>query len=61
MVLKLIYSLIIGDTTMKKYIVREEKEYGCTIYSVINSENGTRVNYFNDRESAETFANKQNK
>lgn len=46
---------------MKKYIVREEKEYGYTIYSVVNSENGARVNYFNDRESAETFANKQNK
>lgn len=46
---------------MKKYIVREEKEYGCTIYRVVNSENGARVNYFNDRESAETFANKQNK
>lgn len=45
---------------MEKYIVRQEVEYGCTIFSIINAETGVRVNYYPDRESAERFAEKQN-
>lgn len=41
---------------MEKYIVRKEVEYGCTIYSVINSETYCRVNYFKTKEEAERFA-----
>lgn len=45
---------------MEKYIVRQEVEYGCIIYSVINTEIDVRVNYFKDRESVERFAERQN-
>lgn len=45
---------------MEKYIVRQEVEYGCTIYSIINAETGVRVNYYADEQSAIKFAKKQN-
>lgn len=43
-----------------KYIVKEQKECSHTIFSVINSEYGARINYFQDRGEAEEFADRQN-
>lgn len=42
-----------------KYEVRKEVEYGCTIFSVYNTETNTRVNYFATSEEAQTFAHRQ--
>lgn len=42
------------------YFVRKEVVYGCTIYSIINSETGCSVNYYPNREEAEQFAKRQN-
>ena len=39
-----------------KYEVRKEVEYGCTIFSVYNTETNTRVNYFATTEEAQAFA-----
>lgn len=44
---------------MKKYLIREEKECGCVVYSVINAITGNRVNYFPDYESAKGFVSHQ--
>lgn len=43
-----------------KYIVKEQKECSHIIFSVVNSESGTRINYFQDRSEAEEFAYRQN-
>lgn len=43
-----------------KYIVKEEKERSHRIFSVVNSESGARINYFQDRKEAEEFAAHQN-
>ena len=43
-----------------KYIVKEEKERSNRIFSVVNSESGARINYFQDRSEAEDFAAHQN-
>ena len=43
-----------------KYIVKEQKECSHIIFSVINSESGARINYFQDRSDAEEFAVRQN-
>lgn len=43
-----------------KYIVKEEKECSHRIFSVVNSESGARINYFQDRKDAEEFAARQN-
>ena len=43
-----------------KYIIKEQKECSHIIFSVINSESGARINYFQDRSDAEEFASHQN-
>ena len=43
-----------------KYIVKEQKECSHGIFSVVNSESGARINYFQDRSDAEEFAAHQN-
>ena len=43
-----------------KYIVKEQNESGHRIFSVVNSESGARINYFQDRSDAEEFAARQN-
>lgn len=43
-----------------KYIVKEQNESGHRIFSVINSESGARINYFQDLKEAEDFAAHQN-
>lgn len=43
-----------------KYIIKEEKERSHRIFSVVNSESGARINYFQDRKDAEEFAAHQN-
>lgn len=42
-----------------RYKVRKEVEYGCTIFSVYNTETNTRVNYFATTEEAQAFAERQ--
>ena len=44
---------------MKKYGIRKEKEFGCTIYSVYNKETNIRVNYFANMEDAQAFMARQ--
>ena len=44
-----------------KYEVRKEVEYGCTIFSVYNTETNTRVNYFATTEEAQSFADDRQK
>ena len=44
-----------------KYEVRKEVEYGCTIFSVYNTETNTRVNYFATTEEAQAFADDRQK
>ena len=44
-----------------KYEVRKEVEYGCTIFSVYNTETNTRVNYFATTEEAQAFADDRRK
>ena len=44
-----------------KYEVRKEVEYGCTIFSVYNTETNTRVNYFATTEEAQAFADDMQK
>ena len=41
------------------YEVRKEVEYGCTIFSVYDTETNTRVNYFATAEEAQAFAHRQ--
>ena len=43
-----------------KYIVKEQKECSHRIFSVVNSESGARINYFQDRKEAEEFVVRQN-
>lgn len=43
-----------------KYIVKEEKERSHTIFSVVNSDSGARINYFQSRKDAEDFVAHQN-
>lgn len=43
-----------------KYIVKEQNECSHRIFSVVNSESGARINYFQDRSEAEEFAAHQN-
>ena len=43
-----------------KYIVKEQKERSHKIFSVVNSDSGARINYFQDRKEAEDFADRQN-
>ena len=43
-----------------KYIVKEQNECSHRIFSVVNSESGARINYFQDRSDAEEFAARQN-
>ena len=45
---------------MVQYIVKESIEYGCTVYNVINTKSGNRVNYFPDEKSAISFAERMN-
>ena len=42
-----------------RYEVRKEVEYGCTIFSVYNTETNNRVNFFETTEEAQTFAHRQ--
>lgn len=42
-----------------RYEVRKEVEYGCTIFSVYNTETNNRVNFFATDEGAQTFAHRQ--
>ena len=44
-----------------KYEVRKEVEYGCTIFSVYNTETNTRVNYFATTEEAQALADDRQK
>ena len=37
------------------YEIRRETEFGCTIYSVYNTETNIRVNYFADKKKAHEF------
>ena len=46
---------------MEKYFIRKEKEYGCSIYSVINVTTGNRVNYFPSYNLAKEFINHQDR
>lgn len=46
---------------MKRYAVKEETEFGCKIFSVVNTSDGTRVNHYADYDSAVKFAERQNK
>lgn len=46
---------------MKRYAVKKETEYGCQIFSVINTTDGTRINHYADYGSAAKFAERQNK
>lgn len=46
---------------MNRYIVKEETEFGCKIFSVINTKTETRVNHYADYNSAVRFAERQNK
>lgn len=46
---------------MKRYAVKEETEFGCKIFSVINTSNGTRINHYGNYELAVKFAERQNK
>lgn len=43
------------NKSMEKYFIREQKEYGCSIYSVINVTTGNRVNYFPSYNLAKEF------
>ena len=42
-----------------RYEVRKEVEYGCTIFSVYNTETNNRAAYFQTAEEAQTFAHRQ--
>ena len=46
---------------MKRYAVKEETEFGCKIFRVINTSNGTRINHYGNYELAVKFAERQNK
>ena len=41
------------------YEVKKQIEYGTIIFSVIDTETGCRVNYFNNPDDAKAFADKQ--
>lgn len=44
---------------MKNCFIREEKQHGCSMYSIINAATGNRVNYSPNHNSANDFINRQ--